>query len=259
MRRSSREASSVSTVCPDAEMSAPLVRIWWISQPPHPIAKLTTASCNAKPSADEVSAATKPSSNSRHKSTKSIHDTTWAARGTLVACTRPAKRPARRPVSRFSSDSTVAALMGKPCHAIASMTSTWSHGHCLRVQSDAEKVLSQPVQDVLHDRFSLRELFRTQQLSEIGFELLILRELRLQLADEFLDHSHAVRQGSRIPKFPRMQSVHERDSPRRTLRSNCGEYQMKVLYRTKSAASVLHVQFLSLVSVKDSRPNGNRW
>ena len=66
-------------------MSARLVRIWWVSQPPHPIARLTTASCNAKPSADEVSAATKPSSNSRHKSTKSIHDTTWAALGKFVA------------------------------------------------------------------------------------------------------------------------------------------------------------------------------
>src|SRR6185503_1143670 len=126
IRSSSREASSVSTVWPDAEMSAPLVRVWWISQPPHPIARLTTASCNAKPSADEVSSATKPSSNSRHKSTKSIHDTTWAARGTLAACTRPAKRPAKRPASRFSSGSTVAALMGEPCHAIASLTSSGS-------------------------------------------------------------------------------------------------------------------------------------
>src|SRR5436309_2478801 len=108
-------------------MSAPLVRIWWISQLPHPIARLMTASCKAKPSADEISAATKPSSNSRHKSTRSIHDTTLAALGTSVACTRPAKRPAKRPASRFSSDSTVALLMGKACHLIGSTTSTGSH------------------------------------------------------------------------------------------------------------------------------------
>src|SRR5205085_1268509 len=57
-----------------------------------------------------VSAATRPSSNSRHKSTKSIQDTTCAAEGKWAACTCAASRPAKRPVTLLSNDSTAAML-----------------------------------------------------------------------------------------------------------------------------------------------------
>jgi hypothetical protein len=129
MRSSSNEASSVSNVWPEADRSVLFERIWWISQPPQPIASSTTASCVARISVEGEPAATNPSSSSRHKSTRSIHDTTCATPGAFGDCTRPASRPARRPVTRLSNNSAVSTLMHRLCQQFRRIASAATREH----------------------------------------------------------------------------------------------------------------------------------
>ena len=88
------------------------------------MARFITASCNAIASSEGASVATKLSSNSRHKSTKSIQDTTWAGEGSSRACTCPANRPASRPANRFSSGSKAKVLTRRICQNPVSFAST---------------------------------------------------------------------------------------------------------------------------------------
>ena len=122
-RNNSSEASSVSRLWPDAEMSMPRSRSWWSNQPPQPIARLRTASCSARAPGEGVCAATSDSSNSRHRSTRSSQDTTCAAPSEPGAWTRPANRPAKRPVTPLSSVSAIATLILELCQRRAHQAS----------------------------------------------------------------------------------------------------------------------------------------